>query len=533
MGLSWEATCLVPAHGTPPSDSFALWLGSVDDALNIDALKKRGISAIVNMASGSCDEEKSRVKAKDRKRCTAEEIQFVTAEFTESWYRQSTGRADFLYLSIAAEDGKSYPIWKSFDKVTMFLRGCREAGRPVLVHCMQGVNRSAAVCTAFLAREGVVSKGGGSGEGCGVFKAVDWISRRRPVLENRDFLHQLLEYGSPQHAWEDVALCIERIDHASALDTCAVVEPDPEEALNEVLPCGDNRSTIRHEAPPDREATILMNMAKCVVCQGARLLPGLASCELCPLCDGVAGWPEVLPSVLQMNQSGDVGDAIRKGFVFREIRSMHDEETVRVYQAYNTRIANSACKANSFHGPLEDGTWSASRMTWIKPSAVWMAYRCGWSVMKDKNQSSVLALDLSKPKFLDLLKTAMLSHGGDPGDTKEQPVVVQWDPERLMCTDTTQLKDKDAYTCSIQEMRSIQIGLRGKGVEMLLDPGFVLKITDVTDDFQRAHAALSARHPNTAAAVAALWPDRQETLMIVPYEVRDGLQMDVPFSASE
>jgi len=281
--------------------------------------------------------------------------------------------------------------------------------------------------------------------------------------------------------------------------------------------------------PIEQQTELELTMSRCVVCHGAGLLPGLLSCErICPLCEGVEGWPEVLPSVLEMNRTGDVGNAIRGGVIFREIRAMHDENTVRVYQAYNTDIVRAACIANSFQGPLEAGIWSATRMTWVKPSAVWMAYRCGWSVMKDKNQGAVVALDLSKPRFLDLLKTAMLSHGAEAGGTKENPVVVQWDPERLMCEEQGQRKDKDCFTSGVQQMRSIQIGLRGKGVEMLLDPSFVLKITDVTKDFQSAHAALSATPPDTAAAVAALWPHQQEKHMKVPFEIRDLLQMDVP-----
>ncbi|CAE8641938.1 unnamed protein product, partial [Polarella glacialis] len=84
---------------------------------------------------------------------------------------------------------------------------------------------------------------------------------------------------------------------------------------------------------------------------------------------------------------------------FREIRAIHDEGAVRVYQAYNDAIADAAVAANSFSGPLEQGLWSATRMTWIKPSAVWMAYRCGWTSLKDKNQARVLALDLSRAGF--------------------------------------------------------------------------------------------------------------------------------------
>merc|ERR1712185_205413 len=97
-----------------------------------------------------------------------------------------------------------------------------------------------------------------------------------------------------------------------------------------------------------------------------------------------------------------------------------------------------------------------------------------------------------------------------------------------MCTDAKQLREKDAHTCSVQQMRSIQIGLRGKAVEMLLDPRFVLKITDVTEDFRAAHAALSSNPPDTQAAIAALWPHQQEERMIVPWMLRDLLQMDAP-----
>mmetsp|Transcript_5491 Transcript_5491/g.9086 ORF Transcript_5491/g.9086 Transcript_5491/m.9086 type:complete len:222 (-) Transcript_5491:77-742(-) len=95
---------------------------------------------------------------------------------------------------------------------------------------------------------------------------------------------------------------------------------------------------------------------------------------------------------------------------FREIRALHDETTVRVYQAYNDEIADAAVAANSFQGALDAGVWSLSRMSWVKPSAVWMAYRCGWTTLKDKNQRRVLALDLSRPRFEELLMGARLSH---------------------------------------------------------------------------------------------------------------------------
>lgn len=275
----------------------------------------------------------------------------------------------------------------------------------------------------------------------------------------------------------------------------------------------------------------MQTMQSCICCHGSGLLlPGI----VCPLCDGVPGWPESeakackqtkeskqnkkhsshineLPSVIEMNCSEE-----KRHGPFRAIRAICDAKSVRVYQAYNENIAKEAVAANSFRGPLETGIWSPTRMTWIKPSAVWMAYRCGWTVLKDKNQASVLALDLSRWRFERLLMSATLSHGAAPGSTKTCPVVVQWDPERFM-------GGQDVLTSSAQGIRSIQIGLRGEAVQELLDPEFVLKITDVTADFRAAHRALSSN--DLPAAAAALWPRRHEEYMDVPPELREVLQM--------
>merc|ERR1711920_830438 len=142
----------------------------------------------------------------------------------------------------------------------------------------------------------------------------------------------------------------------------------------------------------------------------------------------------------------------------REIRAIHDETTLRVYQAYNADIADAAVAANSFRAPLEAGTWSPTRISWIKPSAVWMAYRCGWTVTKDANQSRVLALDISRERFQCLLLEAKVSDDSAPGECKHYPVVVQWDPERFMSPGAAQRRD--ALTTDVRFIRSIQIGIK-------------------------------------------------------------------------
>eukprot|EP00927_Polykrikos_kofoidii_P059296 TRINITY_DN54487_c0_g1_i1.p1 TRINITY_DN54487_c0_g1~~TRINITY_DN54487_c0_g1_i1.p1 ORF type:complete len:261 (-),score=34.13 TRINITY_DN54487_c0_g1_i1:102-884(-) len=256
-------------------------------------------------------------------------------------------------------------------------------------------------------------------------------------------------------------------------------------------------------------------MTKCAVCVGhGRLLR-----DVCPLCDGIPGWPNKLFSVVAMNCESRLPLMAPK----REIRAIYNSESVRLYQAYNAKIANAAVTANSFQAPLDAGNWSLTRMTWVKPSAVWMAYRCGWTVMKDVNQSRVIALDVSRVLLENMLMSATLSHSQNDKNISS-PVIIQWDPERLFAPSETD--KRHALTIGAGSVRSIQIGLRGRSVEMLLDPRFVLKITDVTKSFQQAHRELTKSPPDVRAAAAALWPTRQEEHMPVPIEVQDVLQMN-------
>ena len=57
-------------------------------------------------------------------------------------------------------------------------------------------------------------------------------------------------------------------------------------------------------------------------------------------------------------------------------------------------------------------------MTWIKPFAAWMGYRCGWTLLKDKNQARVLALRVPLDKFYGLLAVAAVSSGEDSDTTR-------------------------------------------------------------------------------------------------------------------
>mmetsp|Transcript_13826 Transcript_13826/g.16466 ORF Transcript_13826/g.16466 Transcript_13826/m.16466 type:complete len:233 (+) Transcript_13826:75-773(+) len=206
----------------------------------------------------------------------------------------------------------------------------------------------------------------------------------------------------------------------------------------------------------------------------------------------------------------------------REIRAFFNDtnDTIRVYQAYNDAIADAAVAANSFQGPLDKGLWSPKRMSWIKPSAVWMGYRCGWTIFKDRNQARVLALDVSRQRlFQEFMKAKVEKGPKSPND--DGTMVIQWDPEREI--DIDKKSDDVSFTTRIPLMRSIQIGLRGGAI--LLDPNFVIQITDVTPTF--AHVGQLLGEGNPQEAVAVLWPDEKskEHQLEIPQEVRDALGM--------
>eukprot|EP00128_Syssomonas_multiformis_P003936 Colp12_sorted_trinity150504_noHs@10789 len=56
----------------------------------------------------------------------------------------------FAYLRCPIEDSIHQPIKPSIETALRFIRACEAAGHKVLVHCEQGISRSASICTAFV-----------------------------------------------------------------------------------------------------------------------------------------------------------------------------------------------------------------------------------------------------------------------------------------------------------------------------------------------------------------------------------------------
>src|SRR5512146_1193598 len=86
----------------------------------------------------------------------------------------------------------------------------------------------------------------------------------------------------------------------------------------------------------------------------------------------------------------------------REIRADYDERTMVVYQAYRPEIAEVAVQAGRFVPPF-----SLERMTWIKPSFLWMMERCGWA--SKPGQERVLAIRITRAGWEEALSQAVLT----------------------------------------------------------------------------------------------------------------------------
>ncbi|MDC4308044.1 DUF4291 domain-containing protein, partial [Acinetobacter baumannii] len=56
------------------------------------------------------------------------------------------------------------------------------------------------------------------------------------------------------------------------------------------------------------------------------------------------------------------------------IRAYQTKSTIRVYQAFSSELADLAIINNSFK---DNPFFKTTRMTWIKPSFLWMMYRSG------------------------------------------------------------------------------------------------------------------------------------------------------------
>ncbi|MFJ4121822.1 DUF4291 domain-containing protein [[Kitasatospora] papulosa] len=176
----------------------------------------------------------------------------------------------------------------------------------------------------------------------------------------------------------------------------------------------------------------------------------------------------------------------RTGPPRHEIRARHTDSTVTVYQAYRPAIGLAAARDGRF-----PSDWKRDRMTWIKPSFLWMMYRCGWGAKE--GQETVLAVEISREGFGWALENAELSHyvrgvHADRAtwqrDLRRSPTRVQWDPER------------DLHLNALPH-RSLQLGLSGEAARRYADE-WLVSVTDVTPLAHEIHSLVRAGETDRA-----------------------------------
>jgi len=187
----------------------------------------------------------------------------------------------------------------------------------------------------------------------------------------------------------------------------------------------------------------------------------------------------------------------------RQVRVQFTTRTITVYQAYSPEIAERALAAGTFVPPFK-----LNRMTWIKPSFLWMMYRSVWATKP--GQERILAIQITREGFEWALGHSSLS-SFEPGiyaseqawieRKRVSSVRVQWDPERSLLL-------------APLPWRSIQIGLSGNAASQYVHK-WITGLSDITANVHEIRDLIAAGKHHTA--LIGLPAER-------PYELPDELR---------
>lgn len=168
------------------------------------------------------------------------------------------------------------------------------------------------------------------------------------------------------------------------------------------------------------------------------------------------------------------------------IRADYDAKTTVVYGAYSPAIANPALAAQKFVSP-----YSFTRMTWLKPSFLWLMERSNWG--RKSGQERTLAVRITRAGWDEALSMGVLTsyfptvHPSPSAWQREfdaAQVHVQWDPERT-------LRGGDAG------YNSIQVGISRHLIERYVAE-WIVSITDLTPLVTKIVGLVGAGHADKA-----------------------------------
>jgi hypothetical protein len=173
-----------------------------------------------------------------------------------------------------------------------------------------------------------------------------------------------------------------------------------------------------------------------------------------------------------------------------EIRADYDRDTIAIYQAYSPAIADAAIEAGRFVPPF-----SFHRMTWIKPSFLWLMRRSNWG--RKPSQERILRVRIKRSGWEKALSLACLTSFA-PGvfaspeewarDFATAQVHLQWDPERSL---------RGAGL----PYNSIQVGLSRHVIREYVDD-WITGIEDITPLVRRIYTLLQSGQADKARRLA-------------------------------
>lgn len=161
----------------------------------------------------------------------------------------------------------------------------------------------------------------------------------------------------------------------------------------------------------------------------------------------------------------------------RQIRACFDRDSIVIYQAYEDRIADAVLRAGRFVEPF-----SFRRMTWIKPSFLWLMSRSNWGAKSGQHRT--LAVRISRTGWEEALGQGVLTayhpnihreYASWEEDFGSAKVHIQWDPERSVRGEHLQHD-------------SIQVGLSRHVIRTFAEQ-WVLGIEDLTSTVDKIRSA--------------------------------------------
>lgn len=169
-----------------------------------------------------------------------------------------------------------------------------------------------------------------------------------------------------------------------------------------------------------------------------------------------------------------------------EIRATYDDQNIAIYAAFSSSIADVALKSQKLLAPFY-----YTRMTWIKPSFLWLMYRSEWG--QRAGMERILQIWIKRSEWEKALKEAILTTPeahvyNDAKKWRKQldksRIRVQWDPERAINN------EKLSY-------KSIQVGITAELCENYAK-NWITKIEDFTLTSHKIHSLVLQKKFNDA-----------------------------------